>query len=117
MNLEELSGGYRESAEKLRIRLRLLRAALREERDPDRRCRMLQDYQRMTQMHTQCRELQELTARYYERGYCRKHRLVRAYYFEGKSLPAIAREMGINRVSAWRLLKRAEGRMRRYLQY
>ena len=47
----------------------------------------------------------------------KQHRLVRAYYFEGKSLPAIAREMGINRVSAWRLLKRAEGRMRRYLQY
>ena len=74
MNLEELSGGYRESAEKLRIRLRLLRAALLEERDPDRRCRMLQDYQRMTQMHTQCRELQELTARYYERGYCRNEK-------------------------------------------
>ena len=71
MKLEELSPGYREAAEKLRRHLRILRRALQTETDPSRRCRLQQDYLRCTQMHTQCRELAELTARYYERGYCR----------------------------------------------
>ena len=74
MKLQELSEGYRESAEKLRIRLRVLRTQLRTERDPIRRAQLQQDYLRCTQMHTQCRELQELTARYYEKGYARNEK-------------------------------------------
>ena len=47
----------------------------------------------------------------------KQRRMIRGYYFEGKSLPELAREQGINRVSAWRLFKRAEARMQKYLLY
>jgi len=40
-----------------------------------------------------------------------------AHYFENKPICQIARERGVNRASVWRCLKRAEARMRLYLNY
>ena len=40
-----------------------------------------------------------------------------AYYFEGKKLVQIAEERGINKSTASRTLKRAEDKLRRFLQY
>ncbi len=40
-----------------------------------------------------------------------------AYYFEGKRLVQIAEERGINKSTACRTLKRAEDKLRRFLQY
>ncbi|MBR5429794.1 MAG: sigma-70 family RNA polymerase sigma factor [Firmicutes bacterium] len=47
----------------------------------------------------------------------RQRAMVQGFYFRGESIPALAKQLGINRVSAWRLLKRAEARMKRYLSY
>ena len=69
--LRELSLEYRASGDLLRARLRLLRAEQRGTEDPDalfwlgRRIYALADALR------QVNELTELTAHYYERGYCR----------------------------------------------
>lgn len=40
-----------------------------------------------------------------------------AYYFENKSVEQIARERGINKSTVSRTLKRAEARLKRFLQY
>lgn len=40
-----------------------------------------------------------------------------AYYFQGQNIPAIAREQGVNKSTVCRTLRRAEERLRRFLQY
>ena len=40
-----------------------------------------------------------------------------AYYFEKKTMDAIARERGVNKSSVCRAVHRAEGRLRRFLKY
>ena len=40
-----------------------------------------------------------------------------AYYFGEQSIPQIARERGINKSTVWRTLRRAENRLKQYLQY
>ena len=40
-----------------------------------------------------------------------------AYYFENKTLPQIARERNVNKSTVCRTLKRAETKLRRFLQY
>ena len=40
-----------------------------------------------------------------------------AYYFENRTLTQIAEERGINKSTACRTLKRAEDKLRRFLQY
>ena len=40
-----------------------------------------------------------------------------AYYFENRSLKEIAEQRGINKSTVSRTLKRAENRIRRFLQY
>ena len=40
-----------------------------------------------------------------------------AYYFEDKTIAAIARELGINQSTVSRTLKRAMGNLQKYLQY
>lgn len=71
MTLRELSGAYREAAVPIRARLRQLRIALAQERDPERRFRLNRRMLVLTQMLRQMNELAELTEHYYERGYYR----------------------------------------------
>lgn len=71
MKLAELSAGYLEAAVPLRGRLRTLRAALKCCDDPCRRADLRHEITFLAQILTQCYELAELTAHYYERSYYR----------------------------------------------
>ena len=74
MTLKELSIGYREAGEKLRRRLRVLRAALKTVRDPEERWHIRREIAELTPVLTQMNELAELTEHYYERGYWRNEK-------------------------------------------
>jgi len=77
MTLKELAPEYRASAERLRLRLRELRCAVRSEADEQARFHLKRRIQTLTEMLTQMNDLAELTAHYYERSYHRnaKYRL------------------------------------------
>jgi len=47
----------------------------------------------------------------------RQREVMIAYYFQEMSIPAIAREWGINKSTVSRTLKRAEKRLRMFLKY
>ena len=40
-----------------------------------------------------------------------------AYYFHQRTIPQIAEERGVNKSTVSRTLRRAEGKLRRYLRY
>lgn len=42
---------------------------------------------------------------------------IQAYYFENKTLLQIAKERNVNKSTVFRTLKRAEDKLRRFLQY
>lgn len=71
MKLAELSEGYLQAALLLREKLRLLRQELKGADDPQRRAVLRHEIALLSGIMTQCRELAELTAHYYERGYWR----------------------------------------------
>ena len=71
MRLAELSEGYRRAALPLREQLRRLRQELRSTEDAQRRAVLRHDIALLSGILTQCYELAELTAHYYERGYWR----------------------------------------------
>ena len=71
MTLQQLSGGYRESAQLLRARLRQLRYMLAGAEDPEEIWHIKRRIAELTPMLTQMNELAELTERYYEKGYYR----------------------------------------------
>lgn len=71
MRLAELSEGYRQAALLLREKLRILRLELKAADDPQRRAVLRHEIALLSGIMTQCRELAELTAHYYERGYWR----------------------------------------------
>lgn len=74
MTLAQLSGEYEASAALLRVRIRELRQAIRLEADPEARFRLRRRVAELSPMLTQMNQLAELTARYYERGYCRNEK-------------------------------------------
>ena len=74
MKLCELAAGYLETAALLRNRLRQLRQALRTEEDPQKRASLRHSMAQLGTILTQCYELAELTAHYYERGYRRNEK-------------------------------------------
>ena len=74
MTLLELSRGYKEAAAPLRSRLRELRLALEQARDPEEIWHLKRRIGELTPMLTEMNELAELTARYYERGYWRSEK-------------------------------------------
>lgn len=74
MKLCELSLGYLLAAEQLRHNLRTLRRELRCCQDPCRRAVLRHQIARLARILTQCRELAELTAHYYERSYFRSEK-------------------------------------------
>ena len=47
----------------------------------------------------------------------RQRETVEAYYFENKTLVQIAEERSVNKSTVCRTLKRAENKLRRFLQY
>ena len=71
VTLQELSAGYRESAQLLRSRLSLLRSLLAQAQDPEVIWHIKRRIAELTPMLTQMNELAELTERYYEKGYYR----------------------------------------------
>ncbi len=74
MTLYELSRDYAAAAEPLRLRLRLLRRALKQASDPEEIWHLKRRIGELTPMLTQMNELEELTRRYYERGYWRNEK-------------------------------------------
>ena len=74
MNLAEMSLEYTQSARKLSACLRPLRAQLRVTEDAEERFQLKQRILVLTQVLTQTRELAELTAHYYERGFWRNEK-------------------------------------------
>lgn len=71
MKLCELSEGYLQAAVPLREQLRALRRLLRSEQDACNRAVLRHRIATLTAILTQCTDLAELTAHYYERGYTR----------------------------------------------
>ena len=71
MTLQELSKYYEQSAVLLRKRLRLLRQLLATETDPEEIFHLKRRIRELSPMLTEMNELAELTAHYYDRGYCR----------------------------------------------
>ena len=74
MTLAEMSGEYRESARLLQVRLKQLRQALAEEKDPEAIWHIKRRIAELTPMLTQMNELADLTEHYYERGYWRSEK-------------------------------------------
>ena len=74
MRLCELSGGYVEAANRLRKRMNLLRKQRAAETDAQKRFALKSELQALAKILTQCNELAELTAHYYERGYARSEK-------------------------------------------
>ena len=69
MTLYELGLEYRKSAEPLRVRLKELRNALKEAKNPDERFHIKRRIAELTPMLTQCNKMAEYCTRYYEPGY------------------------------------------------
>ena len=74
MRLVALSEGYLHSALLLRQRLSLLRRELKRCEDAQARAALRHRIAVLGAMQEQCYALAELTAHYYERGYCRDER-------------------------------------------
>lgn len=74
MTLNELSAGYRETARRLRTRLKELRRALKTAADPEQRWHIQREIAELTPVLTQMNELAELTEHYYERGFWRNEK-------------------------------------------
>ena len=47
----------------------------------------------------------------------RQQQLLRMYYYDGKSVTAISRELSVNKSTVTRTLQRAQGRLRKCLRY
>ncbi len=74
MALADLSPEYRESARLLKERMKQLRKALRETRDPEEKWNIERRMAALTPIITQMNELAELTEHYYEPGFWRNEK-------------------------------------------
>ena len=74
MSLQQLSPAYRQAADLLRDRIRLLRQQLRQETDPDRIWQLKLRINALRPMLVEMNELAELTEHYYDRGYFRSEK-------------------------------------------
>ena len=74
MTLLEMSVQYAENAERLRARIRELRAEERQQTDPEAARRLRQRIDVLTPILRECRELAVLTALYYDRSYHKHER-------------------------------------------
>jgi len=71
MKLCELCVGYLETAELLKQRLRKLRRQKAVCPDPEKRIMLQTQINSLSAIYAQCKDLAELTAHYYERGFYR----------------------------------------------
>ena len=71
MKLRELSAGYTDAARLLRRRLKLLRTRLHTCNDAQDRASLRWEISQLAEILTQCNDLADLTAHYYERGFYR----------------------------------------------
>lgn len=69
MTLKEMSVEYTESANLIRTRIRELRAEKKAANSPSASYKIDRRIKELTPMLQECRDLAELTARYYERSY------------------------------------------------
>lgn len=69
MTLKEMSVEYTESANLIRTRIRELRAEKKAANSPTASYKIDRRIKELTPMLQECRDLAELTARYYERSY------------------------------------------------
>lgn len=76
MRLAELSEGYLAAAALLRRRLQELRLSLQAAQSPQERAALRHEIAALAPILTQCRELAELTAHYYERSYYRDEKYI-----------------------------------------
>ena len=76
MKLCELSDGYKEAAKLLSKQLKRLRERLAKLDDPQERAALRYQIALLAEIMTQCNDLQELTAHYYERSYCRNDKYI-----------------------------------------
>ena len=74
MTLAQLSPAYEESAAALGARLKELRQARRESADPEVQRRLGRRILELKPLYTQCRELAQLTAHYYDRSFYRNEK-------------------------------------------
>lgn len=74
MRLQELAAGYEAAAGLLRPKLRALRQELKSTQCPQKAAALRHEIAFLSGLLTQCRELAELTARYYERSYYRNEK-------------------------------------------
>lgn len=74
--MKELSEGYLVGAGLLSRELRGLRAELKHAQTPQLRADLRHRIAALARILTQCRELAELTAHYYERGYYRNEKYI-----------------------------------------
>lgn len=74
MKLCELSEGYLAAAAPLKNRLRTLRAMLAACDEAEKRAALRHEISSLSGILTQCYELADLTAHYYERGYKRNEK-------------------------------------------
>lgn len=71
MTMEELSEAYRQAAEAIAGRIGELREEMKTTDDAERRDRLQRRIAELRPLRREARELAELTAHYYERGYHR----------------------------------------------
>ena len=74
MKLAELSEGYLHAARLLRGRMSQLRRGIRSAETPQERAALRHRLAVLAPMQSQCSELAELTAHYYERGFYRNEK-------------------------------------------
>ena len=74
MTLQEMSREYDASAKLLSLRLRVLRAQLRQSTDPEECWRLRQRISVLSEVLTQTKELSRLMEHYYERGFWRNEK-------------------------------------------
>ena len=74
MTLAELSRDYEESARQLRLRICQLRKAIAQSDDPEEKWHLQRRIAELTPILNQMRELADLTAHYYDKGFWRKEK-------------------------------------------
>lgn len=71
MTMEQLSAAYRQAAEAIAARIRELNEVIKASEDPEEIDRLRRRIAELRPLQREARELADLTAHYYERGYHR----------------------------------------------
>ena len=69
MQLQEMAAEYARSAQMITARMTELRLQERQEPDRDKRCRLRRRIRELYPLRQQCRELEQITRKYYDRSF------------------------------------------------